>query len=41
LEAIKGRAGMVLQRQKKTLQQAVEAILTGYSQGTRFGIRMD
>ena len=29
------------QRQKKTLQQAVEAILTGYSQGTRFGIHMD
>jgi glycogen debranching enzyme len=32
---------MVLQRQKKTLQQAIEAILTGYSQGTRFGIHMD
>ena len=27
--------------QKKTLQRAVEAILSGYSQGTRFGIRMD
>ncbi|HSE88695.1 MAG TPA: amylo-alpha-1,6-glucosidase [Candidatus Binatia bacterium] len=41
LQAMKHRAGMVLQRQKKTLQQAVEAILTGYSQGTRYGIRMD
>jgi predicted glycogen debranching enzyme len=27
--------------QKKSLQKAVDAILTGYSQGTRFGIRMD
>jgi predicted glycogen debranching enzyme len=27
--------------QKKALQQAVEAILTGYCQGTRYGIHMD
>ena len=31
----------LLEWQKKILQQAVEAILTGYSQGTRFGIHMD
>lgn len=41
LQAMKERQGMVLQPQKKTLQQAVEAILTGYSQGTRYGIHMD
>ena len=33
--------GMVSQRQNKLLQKAVDAILTGYSQGTRYGIRMD
>ena len=41
LQAVKDRRGMVFQQQKKMLQQAVEAILTGYSQGTRFGIHMD
>jgi predicted glycogen debranching enzyme len=41
LQAVKDRRGMVFQQQEKTLQQAVEAILTGYSQGTRFGIHMD
>jgi predicted glycogen debranching enzyme len=41
LEAMKDRGGIVFQRQKKTLQQAVEAILTGYSDGTRYGIHMD
>jgi predicted glycogen debranching enzyme len=29
------------QRQKMSLQKAVHAILCGYSQGTRYGIRMD
>ena len=28
-------------KEKRALQNAVEAILTGYSKGTRFGIRMD
>jgi len=32
---------MVSQWQKKSLQKAIDAILTGYSQGTRYGIRMD
>ena len=41
LEAMKNRGAMVFQWQKKALQQAVEAILTGYSRGTRFGIHMD
>jgi predicted glycogen debranching enzyme len=41
LEATQGNGGMVSQWQKKSLQKAVEAILTGYSQGTRYGIRMD
>jgi predicted glycogen debranching enzyme len=41
LAATQGNRGMVSQWQKKSLQQAVEAILTGYSQGTRYGIRMD
>lgn len=31
----------VLQHHKNSLQQAIEAILTGYSQGTRYGIHMD
>jgi predicted glycogen debranching enzyme len=41
LQAMKDRPGVVFQRQKKRLQQAVEAILTGYSQGTRYAIHMD
>jgi predicted glycogen debranching enzyme len=41
LEATKNRGGRVSQREKKILQSAVEAILTGYLQGTRFGIHMD
>ncbi len=41
LEARKTGGRKLLEWQKKTLQQAVEAILTGYSQGTRFGIHMD
>ncbi len=33
--------GMNTQPKKKSLHKAVDAILTGYSQGTRYGIRMD
>jgi predicted glycogen debranching enzyme len=41
LATMKSRRGMVTQRQKNALRNAVEAILTGYYQGTRYGIRMD
>jgi predicted glycogen debranching enzyme len=41
LTATQNRRGMISQRQNESLQQAVEAILNGYSQGTRYGIRMD
>jgi len=37
----KGTNGIVAQWQRKALQTAVDAILTGCSQGTRYGIRMD
>ena len=33
--------GIVAQGQRKALQNAIDAVLTGYSQGTRYGIRMD
>lgn len=39
--AAQNNGGMVFQWQKKSLQKAVDVILTGYSQGTRYGIRMD
>jgi predicted glycogen debranching enzyme len=41
LETAKSMGRTIPERQKKALQGAVEAILTGYSGGTRFGIRMD
>jgi predicted glycogen debranching enzyme len=41
LETIRTRGGKVSDPQRKALRQAVEAILAGYSQGTRFGIHMD
>jgi len=41
LAATQSKRGMISQWQKKSLQQAVQAILNGYSQGTRYGIRMD
>ena len=41
LAAAQNNGGGVFQWQKKSLQTAVHAILTGYSRGTRFGIRMD
>src|SRR5436189_2988701 len=39
--ATQTHGGMVFQWQKKSLQKAVDAILAGYSQGTRYGIHMD
>ncbi|HEV8726160.1 MAG TPA: amylo-alpha-1,6-glucosidase [Candidatus Binatia bacterium] len=41
LAATHGNGDLVSQRQKKSFHKAVDAILTGYSQGTRYGIRMD
>jgi len=41
LEAAAEYSDLVSLRQKQSLHEAVEAILSGYSQGTRFGIRMD
>jgi predicted glycogen debranching enzyme len=41
LSATQATGGIVCEWQKKALQKAVDAILTGYSQGTRYGIRMD
>jgi predicted glycogen debranching enzyme len=41
LHACNGNSGIVSTRDKQILQGAVEAILEGYSRGTRFGIRMD
>ena len=41
LAATKTANGIVSQWQRKTLQKAVHQILSGYAQGTRFGIRMD
>jgi predicted glycogen debranching enzyme len=41
LDATQSNDGMVSQWQKKSLQKAVDSILTGYFQGTRYGIRMD
>ena len=41
LEATKSITRVAYQWQKKSLQKAIEAILTGYSQGTRYAVRMD
>jgi predicted glycogen debranching enzyme len=41
LDATQSNGGMVSQWQKQSLQNAVDSILTGYFQGTRYGIRMD
>jgi predicted glycogen debranching enzyme len=41
LTAMRNGGGSITQAQKSSLQKAVQAILTGYSQGTRYGIRMD
>jgi predicted glycogen debranching enzyme len=39
LQACNGNSGVVSAKQRRSLQDAVEAILEGYSKGTRFGIR--
>jgi predicted glycogen debranching enzyme len=41
LHAVEGKPRKATQRVKKTLCDAVEAILTGFMNGTRFGIRAD
>src|ERR1044071_259251 len=41
LQACNRNGGVLSVRDKRLLQNAVEAILEGYSKGTRFGIRMD
>jgi predicted glycogen debranching enzyme len=41
LTATQDNADIVSEWQKKALQKAVDAILTGYSRGARYGIRMD
>jgi predicted glycogen debranching enzyme len=41
MEACNGNGGVLSTRDKRLLQDAIEAILEGYSAGTRFGIRMD
>lgn len=41
LEACNGNRTILSARDRRLLQDAVEAILEGYSRGTRFGIRMD
>ncbi|HEU4341873.1 MAG TPA: amylo-alpha-1,6-glucosidase, partial [Candidatus Binatia bacterium] len=41
LAAMRAAGERVPERQKKSLQNAVEAILSGYSRGTRYEIRMD
>ena len=41
LQAIEGKPRKASQRVQKILQDAVAAILTGYAQGTRYGIRLD
>jgi predicted glycogen debranching enzyme len=41
LEIMKANGRIIPESQKKALQGAVQAILAGYSRGTRYGIRMD
>jgi predicted glycogen debranching enzyme len=41
IQACNGNGGVLAAKDKRRLQNAVEAILEGYSKGTRFGIRMD
>jgi predicted glycogen debranching enzyme len=41
LAACSGNGGIVSAKDKRTFQDAILAILDGYSKGTRFGIRMD
>lgn len=41
LQAMKAKRRRLLSRERETLQNAVEAILSGYAKGTRYGIRLD
>ncbi len=41
LAACEGKDGIVTAKDKRAFQDAILAILDGYSKGTRFGIRMD
>jgi predicted glycogen debranching enzyme len=41
LETMQATRSRVVRSQKNALQEAVEAILTGYSKGTRYGIRQN
>jgi predicted glycogen debranching enzyme len=41
LKALKDRGQILFDGQQTALQQAIEAILNGYSRGTRYGIHMD
>jgi len=41
MQAMKSENRKVAARDQKALKNAIEAILTGYSKGTRFGIRLD
>jgi predicted glycogen debranching enzyme len=41
MQAMKSENRKVAARDQKALKYAIEAILTGYSKGTRFGIRLD
>ncbi len=41
LQSCNGHGGVLSAKDKRLLQNAVEAILEGYSKGTRYGIRMD
>jgi hypothetical protein len=41
LVACNGNGGIVTAKHKRAFQDAILAILDGYSKGTRFGIRMD
>ena len=41
IQAMKAEKRKIAARDQKTLENAIEAILTGYSRGTRFGIHLD
>jgi predicted glycogen debranching enzyme len=41
LQAMAAKKREVLPRDQQTLQEAIEAILSGYARGTRYGIRLD
>ena len=41
LAAVRGNDGMLSAQQRESLHKTINAILTGYAGGTRYGIRMD